>query len=63
LFQPFISSGKKGGLGLGLALSRQTVLDHGGDMWAAPDEGRGARFFLRLPKAHRTPETRVLASG
>jgi signal transduction histidine kinase len=48
LFQPFVSSGKKNGLGLGLALSRQTILDHGGDMWAESDAG-GARFFFRLP--------------
>ena len=47
LFQPF-RSGKRNGLGLGLALSRQTVLDHGGDMWADANGGGGARFCLRL---------------
>jgi len=36
------------GLGLGLALSRQTVLDHGGDMWAESEPG-DACFRLRLP--------------
>jgi len=49
LFQPFVSSGKKNGLGLGLALSRQTILDHGGDMWVESEAGRGARFLIRLP--------------
>lgn len=49
LFQPFVTFGKKNGLGLGLALSRQTVLDHGGDLWVDPREGTGARFCLRLP--------------
>jgi signal transduction histidine kinase len=49
LFQPFVTAGKKNGLGLGLALSRQTLLDHGGDIWAEND-GPGARFCLRLPK-------------
>lgn len=49
LFQPFVSSGKKNGLGLGLALSRQTILDHGGDMWLESSPGCGARFFFRLP--------------
>jgi signal transduction histidine kinase len=53
LFQPFVSHGKKNGLGLGLALARQTVLDHGGDLWAGPEEGRGARFFLRLRAGDR----------
>jgi len=48
LFQPFVTAGKKNGLGLGLALSRQTLLDHGGEMWADGD-GPGACFYLRLP--------------
>jgi signal transduction histidine kinase len=48
LFQPFVTVGKKNGLGLGLALSRQTLLDHGGDLWLDAD-GPGARFCLRLP--------------
>jgi len=52
LFQPFVTAGKKNGLGLGLALSRQTLLDHGGDMWA-DDGGPGARFCLRLPRERR----------
>lgn len=52
LFQPFASFGKKNGLGLGLALSRQTLLDHGGDLWADNRAtASGARFFLRLPLA------------
>ena len=49
LFQPFVTAGKKNGLGLGLALSRQTLLDHGGDIWVESD-GPGARFCLRLLK-------------
>lgn len=50
LFQPFVTSNKKHGMGLGLALSRQTALDHGGDILYQPGpEGRGARFVVRLP--------------
>jgi signal transduction histidine kinase len=49
LFQPFVSVGKKNGLGLGLALSRQTVMDHAGDMWVESEPGRGANFRFRLP--------------
>jgi signal transduction histidine kinase len=48
LFEPFVSAGKKNGLGLGLALSRQTVIDQGGAIWV--EEGSpGARFVVRLP--------------
>jgi signal transduction histidine kinase len=47
LFEPFVTAGKQGGLGLGLAVSRQAILDHGGDIWIAP--AAGARFVIRLP--------------
>ncbi len=49
LFQPFASDGKKNGLGLGLALSRQTVLEHNGELWADRETIQGARFHIRLP--------------
>ena len=32
VFEPFVTAGKANGLGLGLALSRRAVLDHGGDV-------------------------------
>ena len=51
LFQPFVTAGKRNGLGLGLALARQAVLDHGGDMWVESEPGHGARFSFRLPGA------------
>jgi two-component system, NtrC family, sensor histidine kinase HydH len=47
LFDPFVTARKKDGLGLGLALSRRTVRDHGGDMWIEP--AGGARFLICLP--------------
>jgi signal transduction histidine kinase len=49
LFEPFASAGKKNGLGLGLALSRQTVQAHGGEIWSEAKTPPGARFCLRLP--------------
>jgi signal transduction histidine kinase len=49
LFHPFVTAGKKAGLGLGLAFSRQTVVDHGGDLWVDSRQNQGARFVLRLP--------------
>ena len=51
LFEPFVTAGKQNGLGLGLALARQTVLSHGGDIWV--EHSGGARFVIRLP-LHRT---------
>jgi signal transduction histidine kinase len=54
LFQPFVTARKKSGLGLGLALARQAVVDHGGDMWADSSES-GASLLFRLPR-HRGHE-------
>ena len=48
LFQPFVTAEKKNGMGLGLALSRKTVLAHGGDLWAEEIQS-GARFVMKLP--------------
>ena len=47
LFQPFVTTGKQDGMGLGLALARQTILDHAGDIWTEP--AAGSRFVIRLP--------------
>jgi signal transduction histidine kinase len=51
LFQPFATFGKKKGTGLGLAVARRFVEDHGGTLDLLPDtEGRkGARFRIALP--------------
>jgi signal transduction histidine kinase len=62
LFEPFVSAGKKNGLGLGLALSRQTVLDQGGEIWV--EEGSpGARFVIRLPLKKEAAHARPLQSA
>ena len=48
LFEPFISR-KAGGTGLGLAVVRKIMLDHGGDVVAANLPDRGACLTLTLP--------------
>ncbi len=40
-----------GGAGLGLAISKRIVLDHGGEVFAESDEGEGARVGFHLPLA------------
>ena len=52
LFEPFVTAGKKEGMGLGLWVSRQTVRDHGGELWSEP--AKGARFVMSLPLGVRT---------
>jgi C4-dicarboxylate-specific signal transduction histidine kinase len=47
LFQPYATF-RPGGIGLGLAISRKIMLDHGGDLELLPSE-RGAAFRLSLP--------------
>jgi signal transduction histidine kinase len=51
LFQPFASFGKKRGTGLGLAVARRFVEDHGGtlDLLPAAEGATGARFRIALP--------------
>jgi signal transduction histidine kinase len=62
LFEPFVTAGKKGGTGLGLAVARRFVEDHGGTVELVPPasppsgEPSGARFRLLVPLL---PETRA----
>jgi signal transduction histidine kinase len=52
LFQPFATFGKKKGTGLGLAVSRRFVEDHGGTLELLPNPpppDHGARFLISLP--------------
>lgn len=51
LFQPYVTTRTIGeGMGLGLAISKRILLDHGGDLQLI-DSAAGARFRLTLPAA------------
>ena len=47
-------AGVKGGFGLGLASVRRIAGLLGGEAGLAPRKGRGAMFYLRLPKARHS---------
>src|SRR5262249_50784783 len=49
IFRPFVSTKGAKGTGLGLAVSRKIFREHGGDIVAQSQPGRGSRFILRLP--------------
>lgn len=49
VFQPFVTQGKEGGTGLGLAVVQKVVRDHGGEATIAATGPAGTAFRLTLP--------------
>jgi len=49
VFKPFVSTKGSRGTGLGLAVSRKILREHGGDITAESLLGKGSRFVIRLP--------------
>lgn len=48
LFEPYFST-RDTGIGLGLAIARRAVEEHGGTLTAESEPGRGTRMIVRLP--------------
>ncbi len=53
IFEPYFST-KKSGMGLGLAVVKKIITEHGGTISLTSEEGDGANFSIRLP----LPESR-----
>jgi two-component system NtrC family sensor kinase len=54
IFDPFFST-KEGGTGLGLALTQQIIVEHGGKIEVRSERGRGTTFIVRLVAAASSP--------
>ncbi|MFN4258004.1 MAG: ATP-binding protein [Gemmataceae bacterium] len=48
IFKPFVSTKGARGTGLGLAVSRKILREHGGDILVQSQAGKGSKFILRL---------------
>jgi signal transduction histidine kinase len=51
IFEPFVTSGKQHGTGLGMAIAKSTVDAHGGRIWLESEPGRGTTFHVVLPSS------------
>lgn len=54
----FSSKGQKG-TGLGLYITKRTILQHRGEMHVESQPGKGTRFLIRLPRTFWVPNDRI----
>ncbi|MDI9402658.1 MAG: ATP-binding protein [Limnohabitans sp.] len=62
IFRPYVT-GRKGGTGLGLAVTRRLIEEHGGRIEILSEVGRGSDFVIRLPIAGPTNTAESTASN
>jgi signal transduction histidine kinase len=51
LFDPFVSSGKPNGTGMGLAIVNRIIQDHGGAVCVEKTSASGTTFLLKFPRS------------
>ena len=56
LFEAFYTT-KASGLGMGLSICRSIIQNHGGRLWATPNEPRGAVFSILLPVGEKPDQS------
>ena len=55
IFEPFFTT-KPQGLGMGLAISKTIIEDHGGRIWAEANQGGGLTIHFTLPAGKDRPQ-------
>jgi len=56
IFRPYVTA-RRGGSGLGLAVARRIVEEHGGKLTLFSEVGKGSDFQIRIPMTGSTPGT------
>jgi signal transduction histidine kinase len=62
IFNVFVSTKGARGTGLGLAVSRKILVEHGGDIRATSSEGAGSEFVMEFPARFNATESAAAGS-